>query len=164
MTARPIPKRRTDDSAQNWTPKRRRMLLARFAGVPYPNWLGLKVKKLGAGTACLALKIEKKHHQYQGLAHGGVLASLADTVATFAALTILPEGVDLVTIEFKVNFLAAVSGGEIIAESGVVKLGARVSVADVRVFNARDHRLVLTGTFTMLNFPTAKADGAKRKV
>jgi uncharacterized protein (TIGR00369 family) len=138
------------------------MLLSRFATVPYPNWLGLKVKKLGPGTASLSLKIEKRHQQYQGLAHGGVLSSLADTAATFAALTILPEGTDLVTMEFKVNFLAGVPGGEIIAEGEVVKMGNRVSLADVRMLNSRDRRLVMTGTFTMLNFPAARPETAKR--
>ncbi len=146
-------RKRSDDVSRNWTASRRRILVRRFKSVPYPNWLGLKVAKLGAGTADLSLAVKKHHQQYQGIAHGGVLASLADTAATFAALTVLPEGMDVVTIEFKVNFLAPVPAGRIIAKGSVIRVGSRVAVSDVRVYGPTKDRLALTGTFTMLVFP-----------
>lgn len=144
---------RQNDLASNWTPKRRQMLTARFRTVPYPNWLGIKIAKLSAGHADLSLAIKKNHQQYQGIAHGGVLASLADTAATFAALTIIPENTDVVTIEFKVNFLSATPSGTIVARGRTVRVGSRVAVADVEIYGPLKDRLVMTGTFTMLVFP-----------
>lgn len=141
------------DLSSNWTPKRRRMLMSRFSTVPYPNWLGLKIAKLSAGHADLSIAIQKNHQQYQGIAHGGVLASLADTAATFAALTIIPENTDVVTIEFKVNFLAAAPSGTLVAKGRTVRVGSRVAVADVEVYGPEKDRLAMTGTFTMLVFP-----------
>lgn len=145
------------DLSRNWTPKRRRMLTSRFASVPYPNWLGLKIVKLAASVAELSLAIKKNHQQYQGIAHGGALASLADTAATFAALTVIPEGMDVVTIEFKVNFLSAMPIGTALAVGRTVRVGSRVAVSEVSVFGPSRDRLVMTGTFTMLVFP--KPDG-----
>lgn len=142
-----------NDPSSNWNGKRRRMLTARFSTVPYPDWLGIKIAKLSAGHADLSLAIKKHHQQYQGIAHGGVLASLADTAATFAALTIIPENTDVVTIEFKVNFLSATPSGTIVAKGRTVRVGSRVAVADVEVYGPQKDRLVMTGTFTMLVFP-----------
>jgi uncharacterized protein (TIGR00369 family) len=119
--------------------------------------MGMKLARLAAGEADIAMTIAPHHHQYQGLAHGGVLAALADTAATFAACTVLPEGIDLVTIEFKVNFIAGLPGGRALARGRVVRSGGRVSVADVSVFGPTRRRLILTGTFTMLNFPIKKS-------
>jgi uncharacterized protein (TIGR00369 family) len=129
------------------------MLTSRFRAVPYPNWLGLKIAKLSAGHAGLSITIKRNHQQYQGIAHGGVLASLADTAATFAALTIIPENTDVVTIEFKVNFLAAAPSGTLVANGRTVRVGSRVAVSDVEVYGPERDRLVMTGTFTMLVFP-----------
>lgn len=142
-----------NDLARNWTPKRRRMLTSRFSTVPYPNWLGVKIARLSAGHADLSLVIKKHHQQYQGIAHGGVLASLADTAATFAALTIIPENTDVVTIEFKVNFLSAAPSGTLVAKGRTVRVGSRVAVSDVEVYGPKKDRLVMAGTFTMLVFP-----------
>lgn len=136
----------------NWTRSRREMLLERFRTVPYPNWLGIKIGRLAAGESVLKLAIQKKHHQYQGIAHGGVLASLADTAATFSALTIIPDATDAVTIEFKVNFLEAMPAGTLHALGQVVRAGSRVAVSEVRVYGPKKDRLVMTGTFTMLVF------------
>lgn len=146
-------RKKSDDITRNWTPKRRKMLVSRFNSVPYPNWLGIKIAKLGAGIADLSLSIKRNHQQYQGIAHGGVLASLADTAATFAALTVIPEGMDVVTIEFKVNFLAGVPAGMSIAKGRTVRVGSRVAVSDVQLFGPSKDRLAMTGTFTMLVFP-----------
>ncbi len=142
-----------NDLSINWTAKRRRMLTSRFSNVPYPNWLGLKIARLSAGHAELSIAIQENHQQYQGIAHGGVLASLADTAATFAALTIIPESTDVVTIEFKVNFLAAAPSGTLVAKGRTVRVGSRVAVSDVEVHGPKKDRLVMTGTFTMLVFP-----------
>jgi len=147
------PRKKSDELSRNWTPKRKKMLVVRFNSVPYPNWLGIKIAKLGAGIADLSLTIKKNHQQYQGIAHGGVLASLADTAATFAALTVIPEGMDVVTIEFKVNFLAGVPAGTLIAMGKTVRVGSRVAVSEVHVYGPTKDRLAMTGTFTMLVFP-----------
>lgn len=102
-------------------------------------------------------------HQYQGILHGGVVAALADTTATFAALTIVPDGTDVVTIEFKVNFLAPVARGRAMAEARVIQPGRRVTVAEARVYGSPRKNPVAIGTFTMLNIPDATTHSARRK-
>ena len=90
--------------AGNLTTARRKLLTERFKTVPYPNHLGMRIKTIRPGYTALTFKVSKNLKQYQGLLHGGAMASIADTAATFAALTIIPSGLDLITLEMKGNF------------------------------------------------------------
>ncbi|MCP4712813.1 MAG: PaaI family thioesterase, partial [Planctomycetes bacterium] len=100
--------------AANLTPARRRLLTQRFQTVPYPNHLGMKIKTIRPGYVALTFKVVEALKQYQGLLHGGAMASIADTAATFAALTIIPAELDLITVEMKGNFLASVDKGTVV--------------------------------------------------
>src|SRR3546814_8366890 len=48
--------------------------------------------------------------QQQGFAHGGLLFTLADTAAGYAALTMMPPEVEVMTLEMKINLMAPASG------------------------------------------------------
>jgi len=83
--------------------------------------------------ARLSVKIDKKHIQFLGTVHGGVVASLADSAAAWAVY----GSVDLrgipVTVEIKINFLKPVKSGKLIAEARNVHGGSRIFVVDVEV-------------------------------
>lgn len=131
---------------------RRRMLLARMAGVPFPNLLGMKMVRLVPGEAQISMAGAKKLHQYQKIVHGGAISSLADTAATFAALASVPDGSDVITIEFKLNFLAPFKDGRAVATGRVVHLGRRTCVAEVGIKKAGSGETIAVGLFTMLCF------------
>ena len=131
--------------------KRRKMLRERFVTVPFINHLGFELKKLTCGEVRIAMPVSDELRQYQGLAHGGAIAALADTAATFTVLTALPDADDIVTVEFKINFLSAVRSGTVVATAKPVRIGRRICVADVAVSNGR--RAVATGLFTMATLP-----------
>jgi uncharacterized protein (TIGR00369 family) len=137
--------------AGNLTPARRRLLTQRCKTVPYPNYLGMKIKQIKPGQVILSFQVTDNLKQYQGLLHGGAMASLADTAATFAALTIIPADLDLITVEMKGNFLASVEKGTVTAEAEVLHLGRRTSVIECSLFG-RARRLLWKGTFTCLHF------------
>jgi uncharacterized protein (TIGR00369 family) len=139
--------------AGNLTPARRRLLIRRFKTVPYPNYLGMKIKTMQPGHVILSFRVTENLKQYQGLLHGGAMASIADTAATFAALTIIPEELDLITVEMKGNFLARVDKDTVTAEAEVLHLGRRTSVIECSLFG-RNRRLLWKGTFTCLHFPS----------
>jgi len=140
--------------AANFTPGRRRLLNQRFKTVPYPNHLGMKIKTMKPGRSALTFRVTEELKQYQGLLHGGAIASLADTAATVAALTIIPSGLDLITVEMKGNFLASADRGTVTAEADVLHMGKRTSVIECSLFG-RGRRLLWKGTFTCLHFDSA---------
>ncbi len=97
--------------------------------------LGFEVERVHHGRAIFRLDVAPRHKQIHGVVHGGILASLADTTAAIAAYTVVPRGVELATLELKINFLEPVRGGTVKAEARVLRNGRNFVVTECEVFN-----------------------------
>jgi uncharacterized protein (TIGR00369 family) len=95
--------------------------------------LGVRLLSVSEGQVELALPYGDKTTQQQGGFHGGAIGALADIAGGYAALTVVPEGMEVVTVEYKINFLSSYQGGEIRATGKVVKAGRRVVVTTAEV-------------------------------
>lgn len=95
--------------------------------------LGVRLLSVTQGQIELALTYSDKLTQQQGGFHGGAIGALADIAGGYAALTVAPEGMEVVTIEYKINFLNSLQGGEIRAIGKVIKAGRRVIVTSAEV-------------------------------
>ena len=78
---------------------------------------GFDVESVHDGRAIFRLEVRPRHKQIHSVVHGGILAALADTTAAIAAYTVVPRGVELATLEFKINYLEPVPGGTIKADA-----------------------------------------------
>lgn len=97
------------------------------------NHLGARLLSATEGQVELSLPYSDKATQQQGGFHGGAIGALADIAGGYAALTMAPEGMEVVTVEYKINFLNSFQGGEIRATGQVVKAGRRVIVTSAEV-------------------------------
>ncbi len=95
--------------------------------------LGVRLLSVEKGRVELALPYSDKVTQQQGGFHGGAMGALADIAGGYAALTMAPEGMEVVTVEYKINFLASVQRGEIRATGQVSKAGKRIIVTSAQV-------------------------------
>ena len=95
--------------------------------------LGVRLLSASEGQVALALTYSDKLTQQQGGFHGGAIGALADIAGGYAALTVAPEGMEVVTVEYKINFLNSLQGGEIRAMGKVLKVGRRVIVSSAEV-------------------------------
>ena len=95
--------------------------------------LGVRLLSASEGQVALALTYSDKLTQQQGGFHGGAIGALADIAGGYAALTVAPEGMEVVTVEYKINFLNSLQGGEIRAMGKVLKAGRRVIVSSAEV-------------------------------
>lgn len=95
--------------------------------------LNARLVRVEPGLCEVALPYADKVTQQQGGFHGGAISAMADIAAGYAALTRAPEGMEVTSVEFKINFLAACQGGELRATGQVVKAGRRVIVATAEV-------------------------------
>ncbi len=95
--------------------------------------LGVRLLSAERGRVELALPYSDKVTQQQGGFHGGAMGALADIAGGYAALTVAPEGMEVVTVEYKINFLASFQGGEIRATGRVTKGGKRIIVTCAEV-------------------------------
>ena len=107
-----------------------RVQRSRFSAV-----MGFEVEKLYEGGAVLGVTTREHHRQIHNVMHGGVIAALADTAAAIAAYTVVPRGMEVVTIELKINYLLPVGGGKVTAEGKVLRAGRNFIVVECDVRN-----------------------------
>ncbi len=97
--------------------------------------MGARLLRVEPGLCELALPYSDKVTQQQGGFHGGAMGALADIAAGYAGLTQAPDGMEVTTVEYKINFLAAFSSGELRATGRVVKAGRRIIVTTAEVMH-----------------------------
>ena len=95
--------------------------------------LGVRLVSVSRGEVRLALPYSDRVTQQQGGFHGGAMGALADIAGGYAGLTVAPEGMEVTTVEYKINFLAAFQGGELLATGRVVRAGKRLIVTAAEV-------------------------------
>ena len=96
--------------------------------------------------------------QQHGYLHAGVATAIADSSCGYAALSLAPAGSEVLTIEFKSNFLRPASGESFEALGRVVRAGSQIMVCEAEVWETAPSRcLIVTMTATMfvLNEPEA---------
>ncbi len=76
--------------------------------------------------------------QQHGFVHGGVVGMIADSAAGYAAMTLAPLGASVLSVEYKVNFLAPAQGQVLIARGAVVRPGRSLIVTRAEVFGVQD--------------------------
>ena len=128
-------------------------LISRVNTNPYVNHLGIDFTVVEEGRVEARMPLHDEQRQYSGVIHGGVLAALADTIAGFAAYTMLPLDRDVLTAELKISFLRAAWGKELIAKGYVVKPGSHLHFCECLSAN---HRVL-----SVSSIPRYKADCLK---
>ncbi len=107
---------------------------ASFARQGLMRAIGAELSALGPGRCTVELPFSEAVGQQQGFFHDGAIGAVADTAGGYAALTLLPAGGEVVTLEYKVNFLRPAAGGRLVAQGSVLRSGRSVSVTRVDVF------------------------------
>jgi len=97
--------------------------------------LGFVVESVHDGRAIFRLDVRPRHKQIHGVVHGGILAALADTTAAIAAYTVILRGVEIATLELKINYLEPVPGGRVKADARVLRKGRNFIVTECEIFN-----------------------------
>jgi uncharacterized protein (TIGR00369 family) len=95
--------------------------------------LGAVLVRVGPGLCEVALPYSDRVTQQQGGFHGGAMGALADIAGGYAALSVVPDGMEVTTVEYKINFLNARQGGTLHAIGHVVRSGKRIIVTTAEV-------------------------------
>ncbi|WP_232788478.1 PaaI family thioesterase [Macromonas nakdongensis] len=97
--------------------------------------LGVRLLDVAPGQVTLVLPYSDRVTQQQDGFHGGAMGALADIAGGYAGLTVAPEGMEVTTVEYKINFLAAFQGGELHAIGRVVRAGKRLIVTTAELLH-----------------------------
>ena len=119
--------------------------------------LGARLMRAEPGLCEVALPYSDRVTQQQGGFHGGAMGALADIAGGYAALTVVPDDMEVSTVEYKVNLLAAFQGGELRATGRIVKAGRRIIVTSAEVMHlAVDGRETLCAVMQQTLVPVPK--------
>ena len=130
---------------------------------PYYQLLQITLDQIDTGFACFRMPFREELTHPYGIVHGGAIASLADTAVAFAMMTLNHPGEKVLTIEFKINFLASVNEGGMIGEARVVNRGKSLAMADMEVKN-ENGKLIDRGLATYMILSSPKTgEGLKNK-
>jgi uncharacterized protein (TIGR00369 family) len=90
--------------------------------------------------------------QQQSFVHGAAVAAIVDTACGYSALSLLPAGYDVVTVEYKINFVAPAVGEKMIARGRVTKAGKTLTVCsgDCHAWRDGKEKLIATMQATMM--------------
>ncbi len=97
--------------------------------------LGARLVRVEPGLCEVALPHSERVIQQQGGFHGGAMGALADIAGGYAALTVVAGDSEVTTVEYKINFLAGFSDGELRAIGRVAKAGKRIIVTTAEVLH-----------------------------
>jgi uncharacterized protein (TIGR00369 family) len=116
--------------------------------VPFSGELGARLTDAGPASVRLELDWQTRLCTAEGVLHGGVLMSLADTAGALCAFLNLPEGAQgTTTVESKTNLLAAVPQGTVSALATPLHTGRTLIVVETELRDGRG-RLVAKTTQT----------------
>jgi len=121
----------TDNSSL--TPEQEQRIREAFRAVPYARFLGIELGEMKRGQATLHLEMRDELRRNNGVAHGGVVASLADTAAAFAILTLLEPDQTTTTIDLTIHYLRPLVKGRVTANARVLRAGRRVQAISVEI-------------------------------
>lgn len=115
--------------------------------------MGAALGAVTPGSVEVFLPFSRALSQQHGSLHAGAIATIADSACGYAALTLMPEGSAVVSVEFKLNLLAPAIGDRFIAKARVIRAGRTLTVVTADVFasdSAGRETLVATMLGTMM--------------
>lgn len=107
-----------------------------LAAQPLSVMLETKLLAFESGLAELAVPMGRDARQHLGVAHGGLIAFLADAAVTFAAGSLGGETVR--TVDLTIHYLRVASGQELLARAKVLHRGSRLIVVRCDLFDRQD--------------------------
>jgi len=114
--------------AEPTTPRFEQAVRDSFAAQQLMATIGARLARVAAGEIDIRVLFRPELTQQHGFLHAGVVTAALDSACGYAALSLMPEGAGVLTVEFKTNLLAPARGEELIARGRVVRAGRTITV------------------------------------
>jgi len=109
-----------------------------FARQTVMTYLGAALRAIAPGACEVALPYRPEMTQQDGFFHAGIIATVADTAAGYAAFSLMPADASVLSIEFKQNMMAPAVGDTLVARALVDRAGRTITVVSAEVFTVKD--------------------------
>ena len=131
------------------------MVREAFYGQPFMAHLGATLELVDPGFCEIHLPNRSEMSQNLGYFHGGAIAALADVCGGFAGWSLQPEGMGMLTVEYKTNIMAPGQGERLIGRGRVIKSGRTLTISEVEILvvDGGEKRLCATALQTLMAVP-----------
>ncbi|MEJ2037483.1 MAG: PaaI family thioesterase, partial [Desulfosarcinaceae bacterium] len=106
----------------------------------FMHTLGANLERVEPGLCEIRLPFKPELSQQDGYFHAGVITTLADNASGYAAFSLMAPDAAVLTVEFKMNFLAPGDGDALVARGQVVKAGRTLTICRSEVFNLKNNQ------------------------
>ncbi len=129
-----------------------------FSRQPFMSYIGASLEVVAPGYVEVHLPYREELTQQHGFIHGGVLATIADNAAGYAAFTLMAADSSILTVEYKLNILRPGQGEKMLAKAKVIKPGRNLTIVGSDVYALRDNKEVMcvTSIQTLMALPGRK--------
>jgi uncharacterized protein (TIGR00369 family) len=117
-----------------------------FAKQTIMSLIGAELGKIRPGVVEIRLPYQSDLAQQHGYLHAGIVTTIADSAAGYAAYSLMPEGSEVLSVEFKDNLLRPARGSSFLARAEVVKAGKTLTVVRSDVFGVEGEQQELLAT------------------
>lgn len=114
--------------------------------------LGITCSDVTAGAVTLEMPFNIDLTQQHGFMHAGIITTALDNACGFAAFSLMEAEAEILTVEFKANFLAPAKGDHFIFRAKVLKPGRTLSVAEAKAYAIQNgqEKLIASMTATLM--------------
>ena len=112
--------------------------------------LGAKIISVEPGKVIIECPWNEGLTQQHGYFHAGVLTTIVDSACGYAALTMMPEDKEVLSVEFKINFLNPANTSRLIATGTVLQAGKTLTICEGVVYDDTNTKLLAKMTATMM--------------
>ena len=125
---------------------------ASFARLTLMQTLGARLTKVLPGEVEIGLPFRGDLTQQHGFLHAGIITTIVDTACGYAAMSLMPANSEVLTVEYKVNFVSPAKGSRMVGRGRVTKPGRTLTVCagDVFAVSGGEETLVATMLTTMM--------------
>ena len=126
-----------------------------FARQKVMEAIGAEIAQIAPGEVSIEMPFREDLTQQDGFLHAGVLAAILDSACGYAAMTLVPAGSRVLTVEFKASFLAPARGERFEARAIVKKTGRTLTTSQADAYAVADGRETLVATMlaTIMTLP-----------
>ena len=123
--------------------------------------LGASLDKVEEGMVQISCVFNEGLSQQHNYFHAGVMTSIVDSACGYAALTVAPDNTEVLSVEFKINFLRPTNTSKLIAIGKVIQAGKTLTICEGNVFEETGTMLIARMTATIMAVPNDKFIKAK---
>ena len=123
-----------------------------FENQAFMKTIGAKLDLVEEGKVIISVELKPSMMQQHGFGHAGVIFSIGDSAAGYAALTKMENYQEVLTSEMKIHLLSPAEGKILKAVGSVLKLGKRLLVVQSNIYSVdeKKEKLIATMLGTMV--------------